>query len=315
MAFDLRVLVVAFSSFTMGSLVGSAFVPWLWRHVGGDTPAARATALLRIRALPFALATASLILAVLSFLVFEPRRQDERMGIVLLTLAVLGIVLLTAAAFRLARLLILTRRLERTWMADADVVTLDGLSVPTFAVSSSFPIVALIGFFRPRMIVARNVLAACSARELRAIVAHELGHLVRRDNLARAVLALSPDVLAWLPFSSRLALAWHDAAEEAADDHAAILGEDGRLNLAEALIRVARLAPPGSTAVIVPASALYRGENLNQRVRRLLGPPAVAAAPLSAGWRAAVTTALVASAALALHAIHELLEAAVTLLP
>ena len=85
--------------------------------------------------------------------------------------------------------------------------------------------------------------------------------------------------------------------------------------LAEALIRVARLVPPGSSPVMVPASALYRGENLDQRVRRLLGPPAAAAVPLSAGWRAAVTTAIVLSAALALHAIHELLEAAVTFLP
>jgi beta-lactamase regulating signal transducer with metallopeptidase domain len=290
-------------------------VPWLYRRVRGGTPAARATALLQIRALPFALAAASLVLAVSSFLVFEPRRPDERMGVVLLSLAVIGLVFLSAAGFRLARLLLVTRRLERAWMADADVVTLDGLDIPTYAITSSFPIVALVGFFRPRLIVARSVLAACPEPELRAIIAHELGHLIRRDNLTRAVLALSPDVLAWLPLSHRLGLAWHDAAEEAADDHAGVLGEDGRLNLAEALIRVARLVPPGSTAVIVPASALYRGENLDQRVRRLLGPPAVAAVPLSAGWRALVTTAVVASAALALHAIHELLEAAVTFLP
>jgi Zn-dependent protease with chaperone function len=315
MGFDLRVLVVALSSFAMGSLAGSALVPWLWRRVGSGTAAARATALLRIRALPFALATGSLVLAVLSFLVFEPRRPDERMGMVLISLAAAGIVFLAAAGLRLARLLFVTRRLERAWMANADVVRLEGLDVPTYAVSSSFPIVALIGIVRPRMIVARSVLAACSRQELRAIIAHELGHLLRRDNLTRAVLALSPDVLAWLPLSDRLALAWHDAAEEAADDHAAVLGEDGRLSLAEALIRVARLAPPGSAAVIVPASALYRGENVNQRVRRLLAPPAAAAVPLSPGWRAAVTAAILASAALALHAIHELLEAAVTFLP
>lgn len=315
MGFDLRVLVVALSSFAMGSLAGSAFVPWLWRHVRGGTPAARANALLRIRALPFALATASLVLAILSFLVFEPRRPDERMGLTLLSLALLGLLFVADAVVRLARMLMITRRLERAWMTDAVPVALDGLNVPTYAVSSSFPIVALLGFFRPRMVVARNVLAVCSEQELRAIIAHELGHLQRRDNLVRAVIALSPDVLAWLPLSKRLALAWHDAAEEAADDHAGMLGDDGRLSLAQALIRVARLAPPGSTAIVVPTSALYRGENLDQRVRRLLGPPAAAAVPLSAGWRAAVTTALIASAALALHAIHELLEAAVTFLP
>src|SRR5262252_9474148 len=117
MGFDLRVLVVALSSFAMGSLAGSVFVPWLWRHVRAGTPAARANALLRIRALPFALATASLVLAVLSFLVFEPRRPDERMGIILVSLAALGLLFLADAGVRLARMLMVTRRLERAWMA------------------------------------------------------------------------------------------------------------------------------------------------------------------------------------------------------
>src|SRR5215471_340214 len=160
MDFDLRVLVVALSSFATGSLVGSVFVPGLWPRVHGGTPAARATALLRIRALPFALATASLVLAVLSFMVFEPRRQDERMGIILVSLAALGLLFLADAGVRLARMLMVTRRLERVWMADASPVALDGLRVPTYGVSSSFPIVALLGFFRPRMVVARSVLAA-----------------------------------------------------------------------------------------------------------------------------------------------------------
>jgi len=315
MGFDLRVLVVALSSFATGSLAGSAVVPFLWRRVGGGTPSARARALLRVRALPFTLASGSLALAVLSFLVFEPRRADERMGLVLLALAVVGVVFLLAAAIRLARLLIVTARLERAWRVDAEPVELEGADVPAYAVSSSFPIVALVGLVRPRLLIARSVLAGCSAEQLRAIVAHERGHLLRRDNLSRAVLALSPDLLAWMPIATRLTAAWHDAAEEAADDHAAVLGERGRLTLAEALLRVARLAPPGSSPIIVPASALYRGENLDRRVRRLLGPRAAAPPPASIWWRAAGTTAVVATGALALHAIHELLEAAVTFLP
>ncbi len=315
MGFDLRVLVIALSSFSMGSLAGSAVVPLLWTRVGRGTPLARAGTLLKIRVLPFVMASASLMLAVLSFIFFEPRRPDEKMGVVLLSLAAVGLFFVLTAAFRLARLLLLTSRLERAWMADAEELTLEGLDVPTYAISSDFPLVALIGLVRPRMLVARCVLEHCSSEEVHAIVAHERGHLERHDNLARAVLALSPDVLVWLPVADRLTEAWHDAAEEAADDHAASLGELGRVTLAQALIRVARLAPPGSSAVVVPASALYRGENLDRRVRRLLGPQAAAPPPRPLWWRATVTSTVVMAGALALHAIHELLEAAVTFLP
>jgi beta-lactamase regulating signal transducer with metallopeptidase domain len=315
MSFDLRVLIVAFSSFAMGSLAASAWVPWLWRRLAHGTPTVRANGLLRIRVLPLVFATASLSLAILSFLAFEPRRPDERMGVVLLALACLGAVFLVAGLARLAWLFVATSRLERAWMTDATPVTLDGLDVPAFSVESSFPIVAVIGLRHPRLMVARSVLAACTADELRAIIAHECGHLARRDNLARAVMALSPDPLAWLPISNRLARAWHEAAEEAADDHVGVLGDRGRLLLAEALIRVARLVPAGSAKVFVPASALYRGENLDRRVRRLLQPAVAALPQASIWWRATVVTALLASGALALHAIHELLEAAVTFLP
>ncbi|MFI5178277.1 MAG: M56 family metallopeptidase [Vicinamibacterales bacterium] len=315
MSFDLRVLVVAFSSFALGSLAASACVPWLWRRLRTGLPAARANALLRVRILPLVFAAASLSLAILSFLAFEPRRPDERMGVVLLALAATGAALLLAGLARFVWLFVSTTRLERAWMAGATPVSLDGLDLPAFSVASSFPIVAVVGLKRPRLIVARSVLASCTADELRAIVAHECGHVARRDNLARAVMALSPDLLAWLPLSARLAHAWHDAAEEAADDHAGVLGDRGRLLLAEALIRVARLAPAGAGRVVVPASALYRGENLDRRVRRLLEPAAAAPSASSIWWRAGVVTALIASAALALHAVHELLEAAVTFLP
>ncbi|HUL75214.1 MAG TPA: M48 family metalloprotease [Vicinamibacterales bacterium] len=315
MSFDLRVLVIALSSFAMGSFAASACVPWLWRRLRSRTPAGRANALLRVRVMPLIFAVASLALAVLSFLEFEPRRPDEPMGVVLLALAALGAVLLAAGLARLAWLFVSTARLERAWMADAAPATVDGTDVPAFSVPSSFPIVAVTGLRRPRLIIARSVLAACTPDELRAIVAHECGHVARRDNLARAVMALSPDLLAWLPISTRLAHAWHEAAEEAADDHAALLGDRGRLWLAEALIRVARLVPAGSTQLVVPASALYRGENLDRRVRRLLEPPAEVLPPPSIWWRAAGAGAILASGALALHAVHELLEAAVTFLP
>ena len=63
----------------------------------------------------------------------------------------------------------------------------------------------------------------------------------------------------------------------------------------------------------LPTSARYRGEELNRRIHRLLGPPAAVAAParrLRYLIALAFTTPI-----LAVRPIHDLVEAAVTWLP
>jgi Zn-dependent protease with chaperone function len=312
--FGVRLVVVALSAFSLASLAVSGLVPWLAGRVAGAAPARATTGLLRVRLTPLAASTGALLLAALSFLRFEPRATWEPMGVTLQVLAALAVALLAGSLVRLAALVRTTRRTERTWMASAEPVALDGLDIPAFAVSTPFPIVAVIGVFRPRLVVARAVLDHCSPEQLRAILAHERGHLRRHDNLRLALLATAPDLLAWLPGSKRLAAAWHLAAEDAADDEADSVGPTGRLVLAEALIAVARLAPPG--VVEVPMSALYRGEDLDRRIRRLLAPPVRPAAGRLWRWHAALAWGLLfCSALLTLHAVHELVEVAVTFLP
>src|SRR5262249_45354693 len=147
-------------------------------------------------------------------------------------------------------------------------------AVPAFVVNIGFPIVAVVGLFRPRLIVSRVVLDACGEAEMQAILAHEAWHLVRRDNIRRVLLSAAPDVLSWLPRAVRFSEEWQRASEEAADDAAARLGPAGRVHLAEALVRVARLAPASGHVLScpLPASALYRGESIERRVRRVLDP-------------------------------------------
>ena len=127
--------------------------------------------------------------------------------------------------------------------SQAQPVTLAGISAPALVVDSDFPVVTVVGLRRPRLVIARSVLESCSDEELRAILAHEQGHIDRHDNLRRLLLSIAPDVLNWLPVSAKMFAAWRDAAEEAADDDAARTGADGRLRLASALVKVARLAP------------------------------------------------------------------------
>jgi Zn-dependent protease with chaperone function len=313
-SFGVRLSVIALSAFSLASLIASALVPWLARRVADDSPERTMARLLGVRLLPLAASTAAMALAALSFVRFEPRTSWETTGITLQILAVLALALPLGSLGRLVRVFRATRRTERAWMAAAERIDLDGIGVPAFAVGTSFPIVAVVGILRPRLVIAQSVLAHCSPEQLGAVLAHEAGHVRRRDNARRTLLATIPDVLAWLPAAKRLADAWHTAAEDAADDDADRVGPTGRLLLAEALIRVARLAPPG--LVDVPVSALFRGEDLNRRIRRLLAP-ATRPAVRTWSWQRALVGAstLFCSALLALHAVHALVEVAVTFLP
>jgi len=315
MSFDDRFIVVVLAAFAVANLAGSAVVPLLWRRRGSTAAAVSADDLRHLRLLPAVVAGLSMTLAALSFVLFEPR-ESEPIGLVMLALAALTGVLLFASTVRLIQLVRISRRAARTWMAGATPITLEGWSRPAFAINASFPIVAVIGVRRPNLIVARSVLAACTPDELRAIVAHETGHVDRADNTGRLLFAVTPDVLSWLPFSGRCTAAWHDASEDAADDCAASLGERGRLHLAEALIRVARLTPGGRMSPeVVPTSALYRGESIERRVRRLVTPAGPVQAPPAYWQRAAARAAFVIGCVLALKGIWEVLEAAVTFLP
>ena len=65
------------------------------------------------------------------------------------------------------RVVAATRRLTREWLATAEPVALSGITRAAVAVASPFPVVAIVGFRRPTLVIARSVLAACSPEELR----------------------------------------------------------------------------------------------------------------------------------------------------
>jgi Zn-dependent protease with chaperone function len=309
MTFELRILVIGLSAFAAFGTIG-ALAAWLWAR--GRTGRLTDSELLGLRMLPTVSALFAMTLTMLAFALFEPRGH-EATGLVLRSLAMLGAALIVHAGWRAWRLYRRTRHSLNQWMATAEPVTLPGIDLPIFAVSSTFPVVAVVGLIRQRIVIARSVLNECAPDELRAILAHEQMHIDRHDNVRRALFASAPDVLSWLPVSDRLLAAWHDRCEESADNGAGRLGERGRVLLAQALIRVARLAPSPPSIHDLPASALYRGEDLRRRVHRLLAPPASVAVP-SRGLRDLAALAITASL-MALRPIHDLVEAAVTWLP
>jgi beta-lactamase regulating signal transducer with metallopeptidase domain len=315
MDFLLRCLVLSCAALGAAALLGAALQTALWRVYRPSGAASdRADALLRLRLLPAALSGFALVFAAIGLMRFESRGDHEVVGLVIQALAVLGAAMALDVFVRLARQQWSTHRIVRTWMATASPVRLDAVCdahLPVFAITTGFPVVAVIGALRPRIVIDRLVLEGCAPEELTAILAHEQGHVRRWDNARRLLFAAVPgDRL-----TPGLARSWRDATEEAADDAAVAAGGATHLNLASALVRVARMAKQQQwDAMPLPASALYRGDDIEGRVRRLVD---TTEAPCRAqrGWGTTLAAVGITMAFLAQQSIHDVMELLVATLP
>ena len=316
MNFDARFAVVILAAFAFANAMAAGAAVWQWhRWPAPAAPVDRARFLFHLRLLPVVAGVLWAALAMASFFFFEPRGGGERIGSILIALSGVGVALLSGGVVRVTPAFVRHRRLLRVWLADATPITVPNITIPVLAINTTFPVVAVVGVLQPRLVVSQRVLDACPPDELAAIMAHERGHITRHDNARRMLLLALPDPLSWTRVGHTIDLAWHDAAEEVADEAPGNgQGDAGRIALAAALVRVARLAPTGETLSELPASALYRGEPLEQRVRRLLNPiPARPRAARHYQWFA--LAAVIGLSIVLLNPIHELLEVAVTLLP
>ena len=316
MTVEVRILIVGLAAFGFLGLIATLVVPFFARPFTRGSAAQRAARLADLRLLPTAIACVGGAIVAAAFVWFEPRWDGENIGTAVPLAAAFAALLLVTAGWRAFRLVQATRRTTLMWRRQAQHVTLAGISAPAMVVDSAFPVVTVVGLRRPRLVIARSVLESCSEEELQAILAHEQGHIDRHDNLRRLLLSIAPDVLNWLPVSAKMFAAWCDAAEEAADDDAARTGPDGRVRLAAALVKVARLAPAAGVQTPMPASALYRGESLERRVRRLLETRHREASSFLPAWSARVALAVLAVTSLTvLESVHALVEGLIHTLP
>jgi Zn-dependent protease with chaperone function len=258
----------------------------LARRTLGWPSHARANLLFALRALPLLTASACVLALLLpAYVIHEPRHTDEEVSSTLFTLATLSAVGIALAVVRGVRAWAATRRLVGDWLRHAEPAELPNINVPAYVLRHSFPLIAVVGVFRPRLFVASQVLEALGREELAAAVAHEVGHLRARDNLKRAALRVCRDALSIFPSGRLLDRAWAQAAEMAADEYAARSGGRVALDLAAALIKIARLVPPDGRPAI-PAGAYINGaggEGVEARVRRLLQLAAARAGDARAG--------------------------------
>jgi Zn-dependent protease with chaperone function len=287
-------VLLAIVAFGAGSLAGAAATAVVVRAM--DLRRLSSAALLWLRLTPTLTGLAvALGLFLPAWVAFEPRQSTEAARAALVVLAAatgLG------GALGMARGLwafVRTRRALSSWVGDASPHLIAGAPAPVQVIDHAFPLVALAGLVRPRLLVARQVLAACDPEELSSVLAHEAAHLAARDNLRGLLIQSTPDAFGLLPSARRLEAAWREAAELEADARAA-RAEPGRVALAGAIVKVARLAAAGPP-LTVAVPGLHDGGPIERRVRRLLGRDAEERGPRAA--RISVFAAALVAGALA----------------
>jgi len=120
------------------------------------------------------------------------------------------------------------------------------------------------GVLRPTVFVSRGALARLDDAQLSAALHHERAHVRGRDTMALAVLAFLRDLAPW---GRGAALDAFRAAREAVADRAAVRSA-GSLNLAGALVALARPGAAGPAAAVLP---MARADTFRWRMEALLG--------------------------------------------
>jgi Zn-dependent protease with chaperone function len=315
---------------TFNSLA-SLLMAGLWRIAGrmtnSWTAVSRARLLFSLRTLPALLAfLAVALLLIPSYLAYEPRHTGETVSFKLGLLAVLSAAGIMVSIYRGIATHRATAKLTSDWLRQGTPVLITGIDIEAYQIEHAFPLIAIVGFLRPKLFIASQVLELLTPEEISAAVAHENGHLAARDNLKRGLLQACRDALLIIPSGRSLDKAWSEASEEAADENAARQGNGVALDLASTLVKIARIIPQGARPTM-PAGVFLLGDDetkgIKSRVRRLIDLSAIERRPAAGRevstnlivWVPAsmllATLLVMATSPVLLSRVHSLVEHAV----
>ena len=139
-----------------------------------------------------------------------------------------------------------------------------------------------IGWRKPALVFDPDVMDQLDDHELRAVIAHELGHVRRRDGLWHWISVLLRDVQFFNPFS-HICMAWLEMERERACDRLAV--EEAQIPprvLASSLVKMTGLTISRPLRPLPGYSAMHlinREGNLERRVKSLLHMKSAGAKP------------------------------------
>ncbi|MFQ5398431.1 MAG: M56 family metallopeptidase [Anaerolineae bacterium] len=149
-----------------------------------------------------------------------------------------------------------------------------GRTLPRVAVSPhSTPLALTFGLRRSTIIISEGMLGQFSRPELESVLAHELAHDIRRDNLWNWLMALFRDTFFFLPTTH---LAWRQmvlSQEEACDD-LTILWTGRPLDLARSLVKAWQHPRPRELVLLaglfLVTPFFRRASAVERRVKRIV---------------------------------------------
>lgn len=190
------------------------------------------------------------------------------LGLILLAAWTLGsTVVLIAWAMRWARVRQLVRAaVPLPWPAPMPVLASPSLMEP-----------GLVGLFRPVLVLPETLPGRLTCGEIDAILAHEISHLRRRDNLTAAVHMLVEALFWFHPLVWWIGARLIDERERACDEAVVAAGHD-RAAYARSLVESCRLYLQSPLSCVSGAS----GSNLKARVEAIMtAPPTSPLSPLA----------------------------------
>lgn len=268
------------------------------------------------------------LLLIPAYIEHEPRDSHEPVSLKLALIACASGIGLALAMWRGFAAWRATSRLNSDWLRHAEPIDLPQVNLPSYRIRHQFPVIAIVGVVRPRLFIADQIFGSLKREELMAAIEHEVGHVAANDNFRRGLMRACRDVLVMIPSGRFLDRAWIEASEAAADEYAAGRGRRVALDLASALVKIARLIPSGVKPAM-PAGAFLIGpeevSGVKARVRRLMqladdkgtlrGRALISRMPL---WVPISLTILIAALAAkephVLSSVHSLIEKSVYLL-
>jgi len=283
--FALRAIMVSLALFALLYSVLSLLLVMLWRglRLCHLQKYMSARGLFTLRVIPFVIpAAVSLFLTLPSFLLLERHSLDEDLGTFVLSGC--AILILAAGIYRVLAAEARTRRVVSVCLASA-IGQERQAATPAIILAQNITPVMLVGVRVPRILISASACEVLSDGELQAAVRHETAHFRSCDNLKRAMFNCLP-----FPGMTSLEEDWEEASELAADD-GAVSSRDEALDLAAALIKLARYFPPQPMRYLATGLVSAVG-SVTIRVERLVSWKEPAAASPSR-WRYAIAVALI----------------------
>jgi Zn-dependent protease with chaperone function len=209
-------------------------------------------------------------------LLYEPHEPTEYVTLKIFALGLVGLLGIGYAVMRQLASWWMTRRFRLQAIRISEPLDASVLPtpLPVFRIRHALPLCCIFGFRRPELFLADQLFRALNVSELRGALAHEEAHARQGDNLKYLCLSVLKNFFFFLPTYRHLVEGWRDANEFACDEEASERTSEP-LELAGALVKIAKLAPPGHSSPSTLLSGLgltdfSSSARLEQRIKRLL---------------------------------------------